>query len=241
MSKVQNATKKTLDTQHLRKLQEFQDKESIIARLQKEIEAKTGQLRHYKSNKSNFADDAEFNEYMLLSDHVSDLNNQLSKFENQDEEVDYYMNTGPILFQYYDILENGKDINTIRKPLTTEKSILKYFIKNAPTAEEKVEQLTPNIDRASLLERYMHMTDSNYIKCMENEPRDKCPFCESTDRNIMLNDGMIYCNACNTIEYIIIDHERPSYKDPPKEISYFAYTLWASESCAITFIVKTHG
>jgi hypothetical protein len=34
---------------------------------------------------------------------------------------------------------------------------------------------------------------------------------------------MIHCNNCDSIEYILIDHDRPSYKDPPKEISYFSY------------------
>jgi len=29
--------------------------------------------------------------------------------------------------------------------------------------------------------------------------------------------------AHNTVEYILVDHDKPSYKDPPKELAYFAY------------------
>jgi hypothetical protein len=60
---------------------------------------------------------------------------------------------------------------------------------------------------------------SNYVKYIEADKKDKCLFCSSSNRNIMLNDGIIYCNDCCTVEYIIIDHDRPSYKDPPKEIA----------------------
>lgn len=153
---------------------------------------------------------------MNVSDRLTDAKKQLEKLEKQGDEIDYYVNTGSILFQYYDILENGKDVNAIPKASANGKSILKYFL--APTQSNAKEETSSNMDRATLLEKYMYATDTNYIKQVEHETRDKCPHCDSLDRNIMLNDGLIYCNVCNTVEYIIIDHERPSYKDPPKEI-----------------------
>lgn len=39
----------------------------------------------------------------------------------------------------------------------------------------------------------------------------------------MVNDGYTVCNKCQAIDYIIVDHEKPSYRDPPKEISFYAY------------------
>lgn len=50
-----------------------------------------------------------------------------------------------------------------------------------------------------------------------------CQHCGTTDRTVMLHDGYIFCNRCFTLEYVLVDHEKPSYKDPPKEITYFAY------------------
>lgn len=216
MNKIQNATKKTLDTQHVSKLQSFQQNEAAISELKAEIEKMNNEACKMKSDKMT---DEEFDNFMSLCDKIAESKKQLEKLEKQGDEVDYYVNTAPILFQYYDILENGKDVNTIPKAVASEKSILKYFVK----PEEPSEKAAPNIDRASLLEKYMHVTDPNYIRTIESDSKDKCPHCESTDRNIMLNDGLIYCNTCSTVEYIIVDHERPSYKDPPKEISYFAY------------------
>lgn len=52
---------------------------------------------------------------------------------------------------------------------------------------------------------------------------DACTHCGRGTRTVMLQDGYVYCKACHTVEYILVDHEKPSYKDPPKEIAYFAY------------------
>lgn len=210
-----SASKKTLDTLHLNKLKEFNGREGSIDKLQREIDLTTNNIKKFKSRISELSDD-EFEQYMQSIDLLTQLKKQLNKFENHDDEVEYYMNTAPILFQYYDILEKGKGSNNISKPVATEKSILKYFVASNATIDEPSNS---NIDRATLLDKYLHITDSNYIKPSEVDNKDKCQHCNSTDRNVMLNDGMINCNCCNSIEYIIIDHERPSYKDPPKEMS----------------------
>jgi hypothetical protein len=213
MSKISNVTKKTLDTQHVNKLLEFQEKDNIISKLQKEIEIINNNIQKLKSHELT---DAEFEEYMLLQDKLTETKKNLENYQRETDEVEYYIDTASILFQYYDILENGKDINTIPKASTSGNSILKYFV---PPNDTKAKPSESNIDRASLLEKYMNVTDSNYIKNMDHDMKDKCPHCLSLDRNIMLNDGLIYCNTCFTVEYMIVDHERPSYRDPPKEMA----------------------
>lgn len=49
MSKLQNVTKKTLDTQHVNKLQEFQERELAIKNLQEDIEEYSELITKYKS------------------------------------------------------------------------------------------------------------------------------------------------------------------------------------------------
>ena len=34
---------------------------------------------------------------------------------------------------------------------------------------------------------------------------------------------MLICHQCGETETVLLDSEKPSYKDPPREISYFAY------------------
>jgi hypothetical protein len=50
-----------------------------------------------------------------------------------------------------------------------------------------------------------------------------CPHCGGPDRVLVPNDGFLHCLTCDTIEYVTLDSERPSYRDPPRELSYFCY------------------
>ena len=116
-----------------------------------------------------------------------------------------------------------------------ESSILKYFINPTSSENEKPSDINSGNDRASLLDKYMEVTDPNYIKIIDNsykgrhsgdnEEKEQCKYCNNTNLNIMLNDGMIFCNDCSTIEHIIVDHDRPSYRDPPKEVTYLKRLL----------------
>ena len=82
-------------------------------------------------------------------------------------------------------------------------------------------------DRATLLEKYLMNVDKDYIRLEQVEEADAnnhpCHFCGSLDRTIILHDGYTFCNGCFTVEYVLVDHEKPSYKEPPKEITYFSY------------------
>jgi hypothetical protein len=84
-----------------------------------------------------------------------------------------------------------------------------------------------HFDRATLLDKYLCFTDSTHIRSSalhaSGVETTACPHCKSQSRTAMMHDGYIFCNACYTIEYILVDHDKPSYKDPPKEITYFAY------------------
>jgi predicted Zn-ribbon and HTH transcriptional regulator len=37
------------------------------------------------------------------------------------------------------------------------------------------------------------------------------------------NEAILGCSKCGYEEFILVDSEKPSYKDPPREITYFAY------------------
>lgn len=60
----------------------------------------------------------------------------------------------------------------------------------------------------------------NHTNCAD---QTICSHCHSSDFTTLLHEGCVTCNKCFTVEYIIVDHDKPSYKDPPKEMAYFAY------------------
>jgi hypothetical protein len=79
--------------------------------------------------------------------------------------------------------------------------------------------------RGSLLDQYMKLVNLEYIPDVNtnNVSSDICGNCKSKQIVTLVNDGYVYCTNCHAIEYIVIDHEKPSYRDPPKEVSFYAY------------------
>ena len=179
------------------------------------------------------------------TDEKLELIQQVSFLQSRCDEVTYYTNTADILFKYYDLTEygNGNDAQSkvlLNQSENTQNSILKYFGQSTSTNKDKDKDNVPqdtsctkiniktdlynsDTSRGSLLDKYMSYIDDTYIRDVQKDSCESCQACGCKDMIVMTNDGYIFCSECNTIEYIIVDHEKPSYRDPPKEISYFAY------------------
>jgi hypothetical protein len=212
---------KTLDTQHHAHLTGFQRQQHVIQEKQELLdtlkEERDGLCASGLSNLST----AQFDAYLSLGDRARDLEKELTHLKNATKEIDYYVDNADIIFKYYDIVENGNVAENETAAVITENSILKFFASHKE--DTAVESAAKDEDRASLLERYMQQTDKNYLKSTVTEECTTCPICGSADKTLLINDGLVMCNECYAIETVIVDHEKPSYRDPPKEISYFSY------------------
>ncbi len=200
--------KKTLDTYYTDKIQEFDF-------MHKEL----GILREKLCTLENQTD-----EYNEIKKRIEELE---AKCE---EEVDYYADTASILFNYYNIIENNVEEPVVNHAKDVNKGILKYFVKTPSPSNVNTEtgqKSRPVKDKATLLEEYIAFTSSNYVKLTDatcdKEACDVCDNCGSSDRVTLINDSLICCNNCNTVEHIIVDHDKPSYKEAPREVTYFSY------------------
>lgn len=219
-----NNVKKTLDIQHSTKLaqiHDFDEKEDACKFRIKDLTKRIDGLSQLKRTVG--LSDEEFDEFIALTDERDDMQREISKLAEQMDEVDYYVNTGSILFKYYDILEKGAgDEENVNKVDVGENSILKFFIKQSVQTDEEDKKEIRD-DRASLLDKYLSMTDDNYVLNTPHDLKECCKYCSSSNMHMLMNDGLNYCNDCFSIEYITIDHDKPSYREPVPEITYFAY------------------
>jgi predicted nucleic acid-binding Zn-ribbon protein len=80
------------------------------------------------------------------------------------------------------------------------------------------------LSRDSLLDQYLQKIDPGYTKKHVdlNDTSDECMQC-GEDMVFSQNEASLYCPGCGCTEFILIDSDRPSYKDPPRESSYYAY------------------
>jgi hypothetical protein len=82
-----------------------------------------------------------------------------------------------------------------------------------------------NFNRGDILNKYMKMVDSTYIGsegCINDNSIFYCERC-NIEKKTIHSEGYVVCSMCGDMDHIIIDSEKPSYKEPPVEISYFAY------------------
>ena len=94
----------------------------------------------------------------------------------------------------------------------------------SPCASQIVNTLGFQRDKA--LETYLHALDPDSAATNAalahsiTEDYGNCPYC---DKEMLFNDTFLDCTICGFRDFILVDSEKPSYKDPPREMSYYAY------------------
>ncbi|CAH6421627.1 Poxvirus Late Transcription Factor VLTF3 like [uncultured virus] len=69
-------------------------------------------------------------------------------------------------------------------------------------------------DRAELLDQYMMLIDNQYV-CEKRRNINIIKICNDcgNDKTLVQSEGIFVCQNCGEVEMIIIESERPSYKD----------------------------
>jgi len=216
----------TLDVIHQHQLKKIQSETEEVSFLQEESKELKEQI---ESTTDDLLRGQLENQYVRLEE-------ELSEKQKEGRLYDYLLDTGNLLFDYYDIQDKISKgaIGAIsqrskRKPgdvlsaLETAAAI-DTGIEQSQVFEKAPKQSDKSLSRDSLLEKYLLKINPEYVK-KSNELDDmsgECVEC-GTDMMFSQNEAMLYCPECGMTEFILIDSDRPSYKDPPRESSYYAY------------------
>jgi hypothetical protein len=223
-------TRVTLDAKHNEKINEFQNNLLSTQKNKKELKRLEKKLFIFNERKLNTLSDNEMKLKLSIQDKIKNLNTEISK-EKSREDIDYLLETGDLLFKYYENKQNvakGKNIkiNDIKNKNTNFKSVMEYFSKNDinqidETKNENYDEKNKFLSRSNIYEKYMSKIDNNYVVNYEN----KIDICEScnVEKTLFISDGKLICFICGEETPILIDSDKPSYKDPPREVCYFAY------------------
>lgn len=238
-TKVAAPVKKTLDTQHMFFMTSLQENKDHIKKKNEELEKVTKQIDAYVNiKKERPLTEKEIDAHIKKIDERIDIEMHLHKLKAKFDENSYLTNNSSILFKYYDLIENGSISNeNVVEPINAN-SILNFFNKKKVNNNNKEKLLndsegltSPEVEpsekakmtKSALLDAYLFNNDEDYRRKLPVEEDIQCCSCASKNVSLMYNEGYIVCLECDVIEYVIIDHDKPSYKDPPKEISYFCY------------------
>lgn len=217
----------TLDVRHQNTIKSFTDnKESLETKINKRNVLEIN-LNVLKNKKKIDVSEQDIQNIVIFYEQIQELDAEIDDLTHNKDEIEYFTNTCDILYNYYELLENHTDDSFEVNSDSSKKTIVNYFKEtNSDTFQNNNNNSINNIsnNRAQLLNHYLRFTDTNYINnYIQNEDSTVCVHCNKNEKDILINEGVICCRNCFTIEHILTDNEKPSYKDPPKEISYFSY------------------
>ena len=229
----------TLEAYHQQKMKEFVDSKQSVSALESELAVIEDKLQELPQS-AVFGDD-----WRQLKESSENKRKHLKSIKDDDKRLDYFLNVGDMLFQYFDAqdsLAKGTDIShAATQKRMPSNSVLSYFTEEpavptppTPSPEPKSKQKASFMDsseglnRDKMLEKYLAVVEPSAIKSgimpgSGIEPGwGSCPACD-VEMTFHQNEALLNCPQCGHEEFILIDSEKPSYKDPPREITYFAY------------------
>lgn len=197
-------TKKTLETLHKNTVAKIQEHENQVHEISMRIQELEDKIRLAPT---------KLEEIRYLDEKI-EAQEQLSSLEKSVNMSDYYAKTADIMNQYYSAPQATKEV----------RSVLDLLAKPAEQQEEEEQE-------GDLFTNYMSIVDPEGLakKKISRESskkrtvKYKCQECGSNEMCVMNTEGYILCMNCNMVEKFIIDHDKPSYKDPPKEMVHNCY------------------
>jgi len=225
----------TLEAHHQNKMKEFTETKQNLANLQ-------STLSDLEEKIDNMPDSAMFSdEWRQLSDQAESTRLQIKSIRADDQRLDYFLNVGDMLFQYFDAhetLAKGEESTAKHAMRMPTNSVLSYFTDATEVVPSPPPQQQPKkasyidssegMNRDKMMEKYLAVVEPSAIKSgimpgSGIEPGwGTCPTCD-VEMTFYQNEALLGCPRCGHEEFILIDSEKPSYKDPPREITYFAY------------------
>jgi len=181
----------------------------------------------------------------LSTDEKLDIQDRLKELkriicETAKREKDYFLNNSKYIFDYF---ENKKKIADSLN--NNKNSILDDFFKvkktgdsggggegaeigdfennnNTSNVEENL-NMNMNKERTSV-QKYLANIDETFLDI--NSFVVQTDICRSCNKGEMIpidHEGVLVCNACSKSIPYLIENEKPSYKEPPKEVCFYAY------------------
>ena len=197
----------TVDSKHHEKMKEFKNIDNkILPSLKKEkisIESKleNGQLG--------------LEERLQLQDELNRINKKFKKLKKKKKR--YLLDNAAHVFDYF---EKKKDLTKDENKTT----ILHDFFNKQKSKSNQ--QKAENINS---IQKYLTNVDEGFIDINHYiQADDKCDkkingrLCNGELISVE-HEGVRICNKCGIRTAFLVAHEKPSYKEPPKEVCFYAY------------------
>jgi hypothetical protein len=211
----------TLDALHGLKMSSLLDEKTNIGQYKTQID----------DIKTKISATTNVMEIWAFEQQLEKLEKKVKSIESGDAINEYYLKTGNILFSYYDIQDRIHSGGTMSAQTNRSKPGSILAILNDIQADEgggsgglKGGGGPKAPQRSDLLNQYLQIEDPGMAKAPDGSEDEwtQCELCGS-EMIMSMNEATMTCSECGNKDFILIDSDKPSYKDPPRELSYYAY------------------
>ena len=192
----------TLDSKH----------RDIEAEFTKEKEETLPDLRAKKKYFQKMADDASISieQKIEIRDTLRDITNQINDIKKKNKH--YYLNNNKYIFDYF---ENKKEISNNNNKT----KLLNSFFKISSGEDDQ-----PTNESKDSVQKYLSNLDESFIDINKFiVESDICQYCRKGELIPIDHEGIMVCNKCHKHIQYLVENEKPSYKEPPKEACFYAY------------------
>jgi ribosomal protein L37AE/L43A len=197
----------SIDTKHKEMMADFKNKtKQELPRLIEQQRNLAQQVSILKSSLNEYIDYDTLDEYQKSTEDLEKITAKINLMKKKEKE--YLLEHSKNLFDYYENRQENNDDST-------QKTILMSFFKQTPKLDE--------IKENPMTYEYLSKVDDNFIDLDKHTTHpDQCEKCGSETVSIH-TEGILVCRGCGVQYDEITENEATSYKEPPKEISSYAY------------------
>ena len=156
-------------------------------------------------------------------DKLKEINIKINELKNKKKE--YFLDNSKFIFEYFENkknISNCDDNNTNNNNPKNKSTILNKFFKIKEQNETNHLQNMNNNN--NIVKKYLSNIDDLFLDINSYVYQtDICKYCNKGQLVPLEDEGILMCNSCfRNIPYLI-ENEKPSYKEPPKEVCFYAY------------------
>ena len=158
-----------------------------------------------------------------LHDRLKEINSKINELKNKKKE--YFLDNSKYIFEYFENKKNISNEETNNNTSTnnnnnTKNKIVNNFFKIKESTNEEKQTITSS----NIVQKYLSNIDDMFLDINAYVyPTDICNFCYKGELIPLEDEGVMMCNTCYRYVPYLIENEKPSYKEPPKEVCFYAY------------------
>lgn len=209
----------TLDGKHKEFLNEFSVNE-------------TKSIPSLREERANLQKQLEENPSLPV-DQKLDIEDRLREIQEtirslKQKKKDYFLDNSKYIFDYF---ENKKSIATVSEssasssePNSKTKMIQSFFKIKDETKPDEAKASATATKKTNNVQKYLSNIDDTFLDVNAFVYQtDVCKYCFKGELIPLEDEGILICNTCSRNIPYLVENEKPSYKEPPKEVCFYAY------------------